>query len=83
MRGSGGSVQKAVLRALACVAGLLLVAPDRAAAEPATFNIAAQPLPNALKAFAAQSKMQLLYRYDWVSHATASAVQGKDRKSVV
>ena len=80
MRGSGGSVQKAVLRALACAAGLLLVAPDRAVAEPATFNIAAQPLPNALKAFAAQSKMQLLYRYDWVSHAMASPVRGKLEK---
>jgi len=80
VRGSGCSVQKAVLRALACVAGLLLIAPDAAAAEPATFNIAAQPLPNALKAFAAQSKMQLLYRYDWVSHAMASPVLGKLEK---
>ena len=80
MRGSGGSVQKAVLRALACVAGLQLVAPGAAVAEPATFNIAAQPLPNALKAFATQSKMQLLYRYDWVNHAMASPVQGKLEK---
>ena len=80
MRGSGGSVQKAVLRALACIAGLLLVVPGAAVAEPATFNIVAQPLPNALKAFATQSKMQLLYRYDWVNRAMASPVQGKLEK---
>jgi len=80
VKGSGGSVRKAVLRALACATGLLLVAPDRAFAEPATFDIAAQPLPNALKAFAAQAKMQLLYRSDVVSQAMASPVRGKLEK---
>ena len=77
MRGTRGSVRKAVLRALACAAGLILAAPAATAAEPATFDIAAQPLPNALKVFAAQAKMQLLYRYDLVSHAMASPVRGR------
>ncbi len=49
-------------------------------ADPAQFDIAAQPLPNALKTFATQAKMQLLYRYDIVSRATATAVAGKLEK---
>ncbi len=80
VRESGESVRKCVLRALACVSGLLCILPDGAVAEPAAFDIAAQPLPNALKAFAAQAKMQLLYRYDVVSHAMASPVRGKLEK---
>src|SRR5258708_28677640 len=67
-------VRLAVLQALACASGLLLATPGSASADPARFDIAAQPLPNALKNFAAQAKMQLLYRYDIVSHATASPV---------
>src|SRR5882724_9351212 len=77
---SGGAVRKAVLRALTCASGLLLAAPGRAVSEPAAFDIAAQPLPNALKSFAVQAKMQLLYRPDVVSHATASPVQGQLEK---
>jgi TonB-dependent receptor len=80
LRASSGSVRKAVLRALTCASGLLLAAPGRAASEPAAFDIAVQPLPNALKSFAVQAKMQLVYRYDVVSHATASPVQGQLEK---
>jgi len=70
-------VRMAVLRALACAAVLILATPGKASADPARFNIAAQPLPTALKSFAAQAKMQLLYRYDIVSHATAGPVTGQ------
>jgi len=77
---NNGLVRMAVLQALACASGLLLATPGSASADPARFDIAAQPLPNALKNFAAQAKMQLLYRYDIVSHATASPVNGQLEK---
>src|SRR6202011_2481172 len=80
MKTSNRLVRLAVLQALACASGLVLAAPDKASADPARFDIAAQPLPNALKSFAAQAKMQLLYRYDIVSHAKASPVTGQLEK---
>src|SRR6202171_6037644 len=80
MRTNNGLVRMAVLQALACASGLLLATPGSANADPARFDIAAQPLPSALKNFAAQAKMQLLYRYDIVSHATASPVAGQLEK---
>jgi TonB-dependent receptor len=69
-------VRLAVLQALACASGLLLATSGRANADPASFDISAQPLPDALKSFAAQAKMQLLYRNEVVNHATASPVSG-------
>jgi iron complex outermembrane recepter protein len=80
MRTTNRLVRLAVLQALACASGLVLATPSKASADPARFDIAAQPLPNALKNFAAQAKMQLLYRYDNVSHATASPVTGRLEK---
>src|ERR1700722_16670728 len=80
MKSSSGWVRMAVLHALVGAPGLILATPDLASADPARFDIAAQPLPTALKNFAAQAKMQLLYRYDIVSHATASPVSGKLEK---
>src|SRR5882724_8659137 len=80
MKTNNGSVRLAVLQALACASGLILATHGKANADPARFDIAAQPLPNALKHFAAQAKMQLLYRYDIVSHATASPVTGQLEK---
>src|SRR6202167_1670944 len=77
MKSNNCLVRMAVLHALACATGLLLATPGKASADPARFDIAAQPLPTALKSFAAQAKMQLLYRYDIVSHATASPVTGQ------
>src|SRR6266851_4496867 len=77
MKTNNSLVRMAVLQALACASGLLLATPGTASADPARFDIAAQPLPNALKNFAAQAKMQLLYRYDIVSRATASPVTGQ------
>src|ERR1700748_839068 len=69
-------VRRAVLWSLACASGLVLAAPVSVAADPARFNIVAQPLPEALKNFATQAKMQLLYPYDLVSSATANAIVG-------
>src|ERR1700692_780212 len=80
MRTNNRLVRMAVLQALACASGLVLATPGQASADPARFDIAAQPLPNALKSFAAQAKMQLLYRYDVVSHATARPVTGQLEK---
>src|SRR5580704_3266241 len=80
MKSNNRLVRLAVLQALTCASGLMLAAPGSASADPARFDIAAQPLPNALKNFAAQAKMQLLYRYDVVSHATASPVAGQLEK---
>src|SRR5882724_143766 len=82
MRATNGLVRLAVLQALACASGLLLATPGRASADPARFDIAPQPLPDALKNFAAQAKMQLLYRYDIVSHATANPVTGQLEKHI-
>ena len=70
------SVRMAVLRALACASVLVLATPASVSADPAKFNIEAQPLPNALKNFATQAKMQLLYPYELVSHAIANSVVG-------
>src|SRR5580698_1619865 len=77
MRSNNCWVRMAVLYPLACAPALILATPGTASADPARFDIAAQPLPAALKNFAAQAKMQLLYRYDIVSHATASPVSGQ------
>src|SRR5580658_5936951 len=77
MRSNNCLVRMAVLHALACA---LLATPGKASADPARFDISAEPLPNALKHFAAQAKMQLLYRYDVVSHATATPVTGQLEK---
>jgi TonB-dependent receptor len=70
------SVRMAVLRALACASVLIVAAPASVQADAAKFSIEAQPLPNALKNFAAQAKMQLLYPYELVSHAIANPVSG-------
>jgi TonB-dependent receptor len=80
MKSNNRLVRLAVLQALTCASGLMLAAPGSASADPARFDITAQPLPNALKTFAAQAKMQLLYRYDVVSHATATPVTGQLEK---
>jgi iron complex outermembrane receptor protein len=82
MKKTNSLVRLAVLQALACASGLALATPGRASADPAQFDIAPQPLPSALKNFAAQAKMQLLYRYDIVSHANANPVAGQLEKHV-
>lgn len=80
MRATKGLVRLAILQALACASGLLLAPPGRANADPAQFDIGREPLPDALRNFAAQAKMQLLYRYDAVRNATANPVTGQLEK---
>lgn len=58
-------------------AGLMAAVPAMAIANSANFHIAAQSLPLALKAFADQANMEILYRYGEVSQITGNAVVGK------
>ena len=66
--------------ALICATGVLLTIPAMAMADSARFDIPAEALPTALKAFADQAHMQLLYRYDTVVNVTGNAVGGKLEK---
>jgi iron complex outermembrane recepter protein len=63
-------------QALLCATGFMLAAPAMALADKAHFEIPAQAMPQALKAFAAQAHMQLLYQYKAVEHVNANAVNG-------
>jgi outer membrane receptor protein involved in Fe transport len=56
-----------------CVSGTAIAQ----ASDPATFDIPQQPLPAALKAFAEQSGMQLLYRPETLHGTTFHALNGK------
>jgi iron complex outermembrane receptor protein len=73
---SRGSLLKMAWTAFLCAAGLSLTIPAMAMADSARFDIAAQPLPTALKAFATQAHMQLLYQYSTVANAKGNAVNG-------
>jgi iron complex outermembrane recepter protein len=57
--------------------GLLSSAPVLAVADSQRFDIPAQPLPAALKAFAAQAHIQLFYVYSVVANARGNAIQGE------
>jgi len=63
-------------QAFLCATSVILVAPALAVADSAQFHINAQPLPQALKAFAAQAQMQLLYQFDTVRHLKGNPVEG-------
>ncbi|HEV7137853.1 MAG TPA: TonB-dependent receptor [Steroidobacteraceae bacterium] len=53
------------------------VAPTALArANPESFDIAAQPMPSALRAFAAQAHVQLLFDYKALAHFKAGPVKG-------
>jgi iron complex outermembrane recepter protein len=65
-----------VWQALACCVGIALTLPALAMADSARFAIKAQPLPAALKAFAQQAHMQLLYEYGIVRDIRGNAVSG-------
>src|SRR5687768_16678217 len=68
-------------QALLCACALLVTAPGHARADEAVqFDIASQPLTGALKEFATQAKMQLLYLQDAVQGATSNAVVGRFEK---
>lgn len=66
--------------ALVCAAGIALALPAMATADSARFSIAAQPLATALKEFAAQAHMQVLYRYDVVKGENANPIRGNLEK---
>jgi hypothetical protein len=57
--------------------GLILVTPALATANSQRFDIPAQPLPSALKAFAAQTHIQVLDVYKDVAQISAHAVRGE------
>src|SRR5688572_10577888 len=72
---------RALSAAMAIAAALTFSGPGIVRAdETQQFDIAAQPLVRALKAFAAQSSMQLLYKHDAVEGITANAVVGTYEK---
>jgi iron complex outermembrane receptor protein len=63
-------------RCPAVICGLILGVPNLASADALVFDIPAQPLPSALKAFAAQAHVQLLYVYSVVASGRSNAVRG-------
>src|SRR5580698_7867454 len=63
-------------RALIFTTGLLISIPALAMADSARFSIPAQALPSALKEFALQSHMQLLYVYGAVQNLKGNPVRG-------
>jgi iron complex outermembrane receptor protein len=83
---SAGAFQRKWLtmawRSVLCGAGMVLTAPVMALADSAPFSIATQPMPTALKSFAAQAHMQLLYQYNAVAKLMGNAVNGQLEKRV-
>ena len=65
---------------LLCCAGVMLTLPALARADSARFKIEAQPLPAALRVFAQQAHMQLLYEYNVVRDRKGNAVVGSLEK---
>lgn len=56
---------------------MILAMPQLVLADVQRFDIPAQPLPAALKAFAAQAHIQLLYVYNVVAEGRGNAVRGE------
>lgn len=77
LRPGFASVRRALIPSMAM---LLSVTAAVRADEAMRFNIVEQPLVQALKAFAEQADMQLLYKQDAVAGATATAVIGNYAK---
>lgn len=69
-----------IWRSLICASTLGMCMPAMAVADSARFHIAAQPLSVALKTFADQANMELLYKYDDVSGIKGNAVSGELEK---
>jgi len=61
---------------LICVISICLTAPAMAIADNARFSIGARPLPEALKTFAEQAHMQLLYQSSSVKGLIAQPIEG-------
>jgi len=68
-------ISSSLLRAVTSLTALLV--PLLSMAAEARFDIDREPLPAALKAFANQSHMQLLYQYDTVAGFTGNALSGE------
>lgn len=62
--------------------GFLLASPVFALADAAYFDIPAQAMPSALRAFAVQANMQLLYEYDAVAKVQGNSIRGNLDKHV-
>lgn len=71
---SRGSIK--LRHTLVCCVGIALSLPALAIADSAQFSIKAGPLPAALKAFAQQAHMQLLYEYVIVQDIRGNSVSG-------
>lgn len=67
----------AAILASTCSTGALWSAPAAAQAEESNFDIAAQPLGNALRDYTAASGRQILYSADLVEGKRSKAVQGR------
>jgi len=80
LRASSGRFEKLWLRALTCASGCFWLRP--AGRPPSRQHLTSlhSRLPTPSRALAVQAKMQLVYRSDVVSHATASPVQGQLEK---
>ncbi len=65
---------------IVCVATLVGTVPALAMADSAAFSIPAQPMPAALKAFANQANMEILYKYAEISGVQGNAVTGEIEK---
>ena len=63
-------------RSALCAASIFLAAHAVAMADSAHFEIPMQPLPTALKRFAEQAHMQLLYQFNTVDHAFGTEISG-------
>ena len=68
------SVRRILQRTAALATGLSLAA--LAAASPTTFDLPAQPLADALPAFAQQAKVEVLFSYDNLREARSTEVRG-------
>src|SRR4029077_2425951 len=71
-----GRVLKVAWQVFLYATGLARALPAMAFADSAHFDIPAEGMPAALKAFAAQAHMQLLYQYDAVKNAHGNAISG-------
>ena len=69
---------------LSVAMSFIMTAAAFARAESVRFDIAAQPMPAALREFSAQSHMELLYQYEVVASASGNAVIGDlDKKAAL
>ena len=73
-------VTRSITAAVLCVICMAGTSPVSAYAGDAQFDIPAQPMPLALKVFAAQAQMQLFYVYPAIEAARGNPLQGELNK---